>query len=240
MNISEIKKHWRFLISNSSYGKANGTERLSVDIGRSPSYLRGHLSNNSMPGMDVVMALSGKLMCTPNDLLTVGSVPVLDTHELGDIISREVSKAVTEKLWSKSKRPTGKDVMRWWNSNGGRLENCEGFKDRFDLYRKPDPIHRRIEPHLLGRDSLATNSLGVSSPELLERTIAPLGPDFANHILTAHQSSIDNGPITTIETLDATHPDGGPDIRIKYLRTLAPVTLSNGVVCVLNYSELIS
>ena len=117
--------------------------------------------------------------------------------------------------------------------------NLDGFADNFDLYMPPVGEDRKIRPYKLGHSSLASKSLGICSAEMLEKAIAPLGEEFRTAILVAHQSSIDKGPVTTIETLDVEHPGGSERIKIEYLRTLAPVTLPDQSVCVLNYSELI-
>lgn len=235
----QIKSYWKTLISKSSYADANGIERLSNEIGRSDAYLRGLLNNNSLPKIDVIMALAQKLHRSTDELLDPSHTQSAIAHRIGRNIGQEISDAMTRRMRANESPLTGKDVMRWWNENGGRLEGHTGFDECFDLYEAPSISSGKIIPHKLGKASLATQSLGAGSPELLEQTIAPLGPNFAKHILKAHQSSIDTGPVMTMETLDAAHPNNGKHIKIKYLRTLAPVTLHDGATCVLNYSELI-
>jgi transcriptional regulator with XRE-family HTH domain len=237
-NLNDLKTHWKALISQSRFADTNGIDRLSTEIGRSSSYLRGLLNNTSIPKIDVVMALALKLHRTVDELLEPNSNQSAIARQIGKTIGQEISQAMTMQLRTEPAPLTGKDIMQWWNENNGRLENCGGFKERFDLYKVPEISGNKIIPHKLGKRSLATQSLGTGSPELLEKTIAPLGPDFSQHILKAHQSSIDAGPVTTMETLDAAHPTNGSRIKIQYLRTLAPVTLPNGTICVLNYSEL--
>jgi hypothetical protein len=239
IEIQNLKAHWKSLILMSSYSGSTGIDRLSVDIGRTSSYLRGLLNNNSFPKVDVIIALAKKLHRSADELLDPSCDQSAIAQQIGRNIGREISEAMTERMWLNEAPLTGKDVMRWWNENGGRLENYSNFDERFDLYEAPSTSGHKIIPHKLGKGSLATQSLGAGSPELLEETIAPLGPNFSKHILKAHQSSIDTGPVMTMETLDAAHPNNGKHIKIQYLRTLAPVILPDNTTCVLNYSELI-
>lgn len=235
-NMTALKQHWSHLISRSRY--RDDIDGLSEEIGKSPAYLRGLLRNTSVPGVDVSMALSVKLGCSMDELLSVGTIPELDAQQLGDAISKEISRMMTEKVWD-TKQPTGEDIMRWWLRNSGRLDDCDMIKEQFDLFHVPDGDGDWIRPYQLGARSLASKELGANSIDLYHRTIGPLSPEFRRQILTAQYNSIETGPVTTIETLNAAHPDTGAMINIEYTRTFAPVFHKDGLRLILNYSKLL-
>jgi len=235
-NNKRLKAHWRKLIASSRYN--NDIDRLSDELGKSPGYLRGLLRNDSTPGVDVVMGLCMKLGHTPDEMMNVSKTPIMDPKKIGDAISQQVSQIMTEKMWTDT-QPSGEDIMRWWLSNNGRLENCDFIDGKFDLFETPDSTHRQIRPHVLGKGSLATQCLGTTSHDVYHRTIDPLSEKYRDLILTAQRNSLDTGPVTTIETLDAIHPDSGEEIKIEYTRTFAPVTMRDGKSLILNYSKLL-
>ncbi|WP_406646920.1 hypothetical protein QEZ52_00440 [Aliisedimentitalea scapharcae] len=240
--IAKLKASWRELIDNKRV--PGGLEKLSVLIGKSPSYLRNHLNNSSVPGVDVIMGLSEHLKIPPNELLNYHPSKLhhesnLDAMQIADSIAQEVWGIVVNKLTQGTDRPTGRDLMLWWKSNNGRLEASDAFAECFDLYYEPKGETREIRALSLGQRSLAAVSLGVHSPEVLRNTLAPLGTEFAHRILLSHSQSIQEGPISTLETLDVAHPNGLNRITIEYIRTLLPVTAPDGTSCVLNYSELL-
>lgn len=232
-----IKAHWRNLIDQSRY--KNNIEGLSMDIGKSSSYLRAVLRNNSMPAIDACMALCEALGCTLDELMNISPVPPLSPKEIGDAISNQVSQIMSDRIRHNFGQPTGEDVMEWWLANNGRLENYDRIRDRFDLFEVPDGTHRRLMPYELGKRSLASISLGTTSHDVYHRTVGPLCERYRDLILIAQRSSLDTGPVTTIETLDAIHPDSREEIKIEYARTFAPVTLPDGKQLVLNYSKLL-
>lgn len=237
IDIQRLKNHWRKLIDGSKYrGKI---DQLSVDIGRSEAYLRGLLLSPSIPKMDLLKSLSDALEISPNDLLQHQKSDEGEADSIADKIAEDIRKLVVKRLSDTSPDLTGKDVMQWWAAHGGRLENCDHILDRADIFELPDVQSGVVRTKRLGPKSLATRSLGTASDDLFQRTIAPLGKEFAHRILTAHKSSVDRGPMSSMETLEVAHPEKNARISIQYVRTLAPVTLTDGSTCVLNFSELL-
>lgn len=234
-----LKNHWKSLISDSEF--SGRIDDLSRRLGKSPAYLRGLLNNQSIPGADVVLGLSDELgVSTDQLLMKTDAGPRNSTADkLADAITREIWPIVVRNLNSANDRPTGRDLMLWWHSNGGRLENYAHLAEYFDLYFEPPSIEQEIAAARLGAKSLASQSLGIGSPDLLSKTLAPLGTDFAVRVLKAHRNSIARGPTTTIEKLDVAHPDRDIQITVEYFRTLAPVKMPDGSTCILNFSELI-
>jgi transcriptional regulator with XRE-family HTH domain len=235
-DLQRLKKHWVHLIDRSCY--YNNVEQLSEDIGKSRAYLRGMLRNNAVPGVDVCVELSRCLGCTIEQFMDVRSNPTPDVRKLSEQITSEISKVVSHRLSRDDATATGHDVMEWWRATNGRLEEVGALEDRFDLFEVPDGTHREIVPYRLGADSLSARELMTNSIDVYNRTVRPLPFKYKNLILTAHRSSLDIGPVTTMEELDAVHPDTGVRINIEYSRTLAPVTLRCGRTLVLNYSKL--
>lgn len=236
IQLRRVKAHWRQLIAKADH--LGSIEDISEDIGKSKAYLRNMLSNDAMPGVDVILALAGKLSCTANDLLSLGAKPVVDSKEIADIISRQVSRIMTERIWGPNGAPSGHDIMQWWLANGGRLENYDFIDESFDLFEVPDGTHRHIIPHKLGARSLASTELRTTSLDVYHRTVRPLPQKYRNLILVAQKSSAESGPVTTMETLDTLHPDTGEEIKIEYARTFAPVQMRDGKTLILNYSKL--
>lgn len=236
-DLKKLKAHWRSLIDRSRY--RGNVSQLSLDIGKSESYLRGALSDKSVPKVDVSIALARQLGYSLDQLMDVGSVPPIDPKAIGDAISAQISQIMSDRAWGANRQPTGEDVMKWWLSTNGRLENCDFISDKFDLFEVPDGSAVHLKPYSLGARSLSTQSLGTTSLDVFDRTVAPLDERYRRLILKAQRSSIDTGPVTTIETLDAVHPDDGRDIKIEYTRTFAPVQIEGGKQLVLNYSKLI-
>lgn len=231
-DIRQIKARIKSLIADSKYQR--NMELLSTEIGKSPSYLRGFLSNASEPGAMVVLALSEKLGVSPNQLLGVN-----DKEAQIERASREISLGVSRLVGDSLNEHTGRDIMSWWNATGGHLTGSESFSDYVDIYEIPDSTEAHVCPLVLGAQSTASTQLGVNSAELLQKTIAPLGEGFARRILSAHESSLKNGAYSSIEGLDVEHPETGQRIHIKYVRTLAPIRLLTGEQAVLNFSELL-
>jgi hypothetical protein len=231
-----MKARWRVLIENSRYH--GEIDNLSVVIGKSPSYLRGLLHNKSTPGIDVCIKLSAALGCSLGELTGAVSQPKLDMKAISGEISLEIERQLSNRLMS-DRQPTGDDVMSWWLNNNGRLKNHDFIADRFDLFEVPDSSHRDIIPYKLGERSLAATQLGTTSIDIYHKTIRPLSEKYRGMILTAQTSSIESGPVTTIERLSAIHPLTGTHINIDYTRTFAPVTLPDGHKLVLNYSKLL-
>lgn len=235
--IAKLKRHWRALIEESSYrGKI---DTLSLDIGRSEAYLRGLLRNDIVPKMDLIIPMSQALGVSLDKLLRIPNDRATTSSAIADSIASEVRALVSKRLAKLEPALTGKDIMSWWASNGGRLEHCDQFIESVDIYQEPDVDTAQVRTQRLGAESLAAKSLGTASDDLFQRTIAPLGRTFAERILLAHRSSIEGGPVSSIETLDVGHPETGDRITIQYMRTLAPVILPDGSNCVLNYSELL-
>lgn len=233
---AEMKARWRALIENSRFH--GEIDNLSVTIGKSPSYLRGLLHNKSTPGIDVCMKLGAALGCSLEELTGAVPQPKLDMKAISGEISLEIERQLSDRLTS-DKQPTGDDVMSWWLNNNGRLKNHDFIADRFDLFEVPDSSHRDIIPYKLGKRSLAATQLGTTSIDIYHKTIRPLSEKYRGMILTAQTSSLETGPVTTIEQLSAIHPLTGTRIYIDYTRTFAPVTLPDGHKLVLNYSKLL-
>jgi transcriptional regulator with XRE-family HTH domain len=240
MNPKEIvalKQFWRDMIDRSPW--RGRIDDLSEEIGRGRSYLRGLLNNGVLPKLDILAPMAEALGVTPNELLGYSDLSPTQADRVAEDIARDIRLSLMKKLSFLSPELTGKDIMRWWASNGGRLESCDSFIDRVDLFEEPNIEAGVVQPAKLGPESLAVQSLGMASNDLFQRAISPLGKDFARGVLVAHKTSLDQGAITTFETLDIKHPDSNETISLKYQRTLAPVYMPDGSTCILSYSELL-
>jgi hypothetical protein len=233
---TDMKAHWRALIDDSKY--QGEIDRLSVQIGKSPSYLRGLLHNKSVPSIQVCMSLSSALDCSLEELVGTAPKRTINMKAISGEISLEIERQLSRRL-PIDRQPTGDDVMSWWLENGGQLKNHDFLEDRFDLFNIPDTSHRELIPYRLGKKSLASTQLGTTSIDVYHKTIRPLSEKYKGMILTAQTSSLESGPVTTIERLSAIHPLTGTHIYIDYTRTFAPVTLADGQKLVLNYSKLL-
>lgn len=227
------KVEWRSIIAKSEIGRISA---LAEHLGTSPASLRSSLSNNSAPSADLIIKLADALKTTPNILLGY------DDEKFGGVLS-EVESAIRrftlERLSSASMGISGHDLMRWWKQTGGETGTEPNFIEHVDIYSRPDLDSGDVNPHRMGALSLASQNLGASSPDLLRRTIAPLGQEFKSKIVLAHKSSIDKGPVTTLDQLDVARADGQGRIQIDYIVTRMPIKLA-GVDRIITHAELLA
>ncbi|WP_085807542.1 hypothetical protein [Roseovarius albus] len=131
------------------------------------------------------------------------------------------------------------DLIRWWHSTGGRLENYEDISDNIDLHHQPRTTDTTIQVGSIGKNSLASQTLGGNDPDLLYDLLDQLTPERRGRIINDYARVKNTHFPVTLQKIFVKHPETNSSLELTYQRLLMPVLDKSGRNMILNFSKLI-
>ncbi|MDJ0826810.1 MAG: helix-turn-helix transcriptional regulator [Rhodobacter sp.] len=218
---------------------------LSLRIGRGETYIATMVRNRNDPGLSTVVDICDALGIeladlTDNGTPQAGRLVTLGSQDVDDIAEALIAAAAERArraLNAGGVHPTIDDLLEWWHSNGGRLENFDQFREKVDLFAAPSHTAVMPVPVQLGHDSLVAQKFGLHDENHLAELLPQLDDRRTKMIVDAHKEAASGRPVLSVEQLDVVLPSGNTEIHAKYKRLLLPVHDPSGNTLVLNYSK---
>lgn len=216
---------------------------VSKRVGRGTAYISNLINKEADPGFSVIIRICDLFDVTPDYF--IGREPRAEVSEIiyqnqidsvAEMLVQNSLAQARKRLLNRSPNPTLDEVMNWWHRNRESYEHSDAIVAFFDVYSPPDQsrLPRIVS---MGRESLATRSIGIQSVEKLRRVYQDLGPDHLKGIVDAHvETHSRQNPLLTIENINVVLPDKRR-MPLDYKRLLLPVTNTKGNEFIINYSS---
>lgn len=241
----------RLLAAISSSPKYRGNRRqLSIDVGKGDRYISNLLNNNNPatePGLFTSRRIADCLDVPIEFLAGISEDSEVQYGKLEDYGAQHLLNAqatATCRPRSLIDNKPGKntkidDLIRWWHSTGGRLENYDDISDNIDLHHKPRTTDTTIQVGILGKNSLASQALGGNDPDLLYDLLGQLSPERRGRIIYDYARVKNTHFPVTLQKILVKHPKTRSIVELTYQRLLMPVFDKSGRNMVLNFSKII-
>ena len=204
---------------------------LSQAIGRNRGWLNGIFARKSMPNALDCHRLA-KVLGVPMDALF---------DERSDVSPRSADQMIRDYVNNIQdqrgyRRPQVHELISWHAENRGRLVNHEKFQDFYELFAPPNLEENMLVPHWVGKHSLCSIELGITTPEDLISVLLVADQQVRNEVVRSHQRIFDAWkPDTTIRTLEFRFAEG-LKVKVDYIRLLLPVRDANDARFVMNFT----
>lgn len=216
---------------------------VSKQVGRGTAYISNMINTEADPGFSVIIRICDLFDVTPDyfigresrsEISEIIDQNVLETH--AEMLVQISLTQARKRLLNRTPHPSLDEVMNWWHRNRQSYDHNEAIAAFFDVYLPPDQsgLPRIVA---VGRESLATRSIGVQSVEKLRTVYQDLGPDHLKGIVDAHlEAHEQKNPLLTVENINIVLPDKRR-LTIDYKRLLLSVRTVKGDQFVINYSS---
>ncbi len=218
--------------------------KLSLSIGQGQSYIANLLANRSDPGFETILNICKVLNTNPNDLAGINTSVSLTSSNMDpndvDQIAEKIYSKLAQDSWiaqrPRHQRPRVDEIIEWWDSQNGLLQNFDQISESVDLFNPPESDAHIVSPYRMGRESLASRAFGIDGTDNLRRILEGFDPDFNEKMVLSHRRS-DRGEIVhTVEDIDVSVADKGR-VQVKYQRLLLKVHDMSGREFILNFAQ---
>lgn len=167
-------------------------------------------------GGDAVQRVCRCLKITPNDLFGFGNP-----------WTREEAAAVITTALNQLNEPTIDDMMKWYASTGGRLENWDHLKDYVDIYAPPTDDDVFVNPVHFGTKGLAAMLMGASDVDQVKGLLRETDRKFCAQSAELHRQVLSGRVEVGISRAFERLPSGRV-VDSRYSRFVAAIDTESG------------
>jgi transcriptional regulator with XRE-family HTH domain len=208
------------------------SQALDVDLGRLGRIDIGHLA-----------ALPSNLIAKELDSIGLSRSDTLNSEiaEHSRRILEDVLSTAFIGIGPNGQRPTIDEMIKWWESTGGRLENLEQVKPLVGIFSVSSADGLEVRAEEVGNQTLVAQSLLTTDPDKIADYFNSLDSQTLEKILLTYVDAYHQGTYKLERRrVPVDVPQRPEKFWLIYYVLLMPVTDAFGGRYVLNYAQFVS